>query len=83
MLHEEHRISSLCFQLESTPIPIKKSRTLAVCKEGPVSLAVNGRVGRRVVCVLDVNQSMLEVLDLEGDDAEDETVEHEEDDVAE
>lgn len=46
-----------------------------------MSLAVNGRVGRRVVCVLDVDQSILEVLDLEGDDAEDETVEHEEDDA--
>lgn len=62
-------------------MPIKKSRTLAVCREGPVSLAANGRVGRRVVCVLDVNQSMLEVLDLEGDDVEEDAVENEGDDL--
>lgn len=62
-------------------MPIKKSRTLAICREGSVALAANGRVGRRVVCVLDVDQSMVEVLDLEGDDAEDEMEEQEDADV--
>lgn len=37
------------------------------CKEGGVSVAVNGRKGRRVGCVLDGTGSVLECIDLEGD----------------
>jgi len=32
-----------------------------------VSLAVNGRVGRRVACVLDNRRTTMQSLDLEGD----------------
>lgn len=37
-----------------------------------VSLAVNGRVGRRVACVLDKKNSTMEVLDMEGNTDADE-----------
>ncbi|KAI0655069.1 anaphase-promoting complex, cyclosome, subunit 4-domain-containing protein [Cubamyces menziesii] len=40
-------------QLPSVPAPIVQSRPLKGCKEGGVTLAVNGRAGRRVSCVLD------------------------------
>jgi len=33
---------------------------------GEVSVAVNGRVGRRVACVLDSKGTMLEAIDMEG-----------------
>jgi len=33
-----------------------------------VFLAVNGRVGRRVVCVLDGDGTTMEILDMEGDE---------------
>jgi anaphase-promoting complex subunit 4 len=55
------------FQIHSIPIPIKRSRELESCKIGGVSLAVNGRVGRRVTCVLDSRRTTMEILDLEGD----------------
>jgi anaphase-promoting complex subunit 4 len=35
-------------------------------KGGDVSLAVNGRTGRRVACVLDNKGSTMEILDMEG-----------------
>ena len=38
-----------------------------------VSLAVNGKVGRRVACVLDNKSSAMEVLDMEGNTDGDET----------
>ncbi|KAF8203639.1 anaphase-promoting complex, cyclosome, subunit 4-domain-containing protein [Pholiota molesta] len=47
--------------------PINRRRALAGCKNGGVSLALNGRVGRRVACVLDGAGTMLESFDLEGD----------------
>ncbi|KAI8995617.1 anaphase-promoting complex, cyclosome, subunit 4-domain-containing protein [Trametes punicea] len=40
-------------QLLSAPAPIIQSRPLKGCREGGVTLAVNGRAGRRVSCVLD------------------------------
>ena len=41
-----------------------------------MTLAVNGRVGRRVVCGLDEEGLALEVLDMEGEDIqEDEEME--------
>ncbi|KAH7930991.1 hypothetical protein BV22DRAFT_1027754 [Leucogyrophana mollusca] len=61
--------------LPSANIPIKRCRQLAACKNGPVSLAMNGRIGRRVVCVLDGSGATMEILDIEGDEemeAEDE-----------
>lgn len=47
--------------------PIKRCRALAGCKDGGVSLAVNGRVNRRVACVLDASGTRMESFDLEGD----------------
>ena len=40
-----------------------------------MTLAVNGRVGRRVSCVLDEAGLTLEVLDMEGDEEETEEAE--------
>jgi anaphase-promoting complex subunit 4 len=48
-------------------MPIKGCRELIGCETGPVSLAVNGRVGRRVACVLDNRRTTMQTLDLEGD----------------
>ncbi|KAF8078603.1 anaphase-promoting complex, cyclosome, subunit 4-domain-containing protein [Lyophyllum atratum] len=45
----------------------KRSRALTGCKVGDVSLALNGRQGRRVACVLDSKGTMLESFDVEGD----------------
>jgi anaphase-promoting complex subunit 4 len=52
---------------------------LAGFEEGVVSLAVNGRVGRRVVCVLDNSGTMLESFDMEGDGDGDTTMDDDED----
>ncbi|KAK7064216.1 DEAD-domain-containing protein [Favolaschia claudopus] len=54
-------------QLACMPMPIKGRRELAYCGSGPVSLALNGRVGRRVASVLDGQGTNMETLDLEGD----------------
>ncbi|KIJ68430.1 hypothetical protein HYDPIDRAFT_106626 [Hydnomerulius pinastri MD-312] len=56
--------------LPPTRIPITKCRRLSPCGNGTVSLAVNGRVGRRVVCILDGDGMTMEVLDMEGDELE-------------
>ncbi|EJD03914.1 uncharacterized protein FOMMEDRAFT_167218 [Fomitiporia mediterranea MF3/22] len=57
--------------------PIRKQRTLKLSRsarteasegEGIPSVAVNGRVGRRIGCVLDRSGMELEMLDLEGED---------------
>lgn len=58
-------------QLASIAMPIKGRRELAHGGSGPVSLALNGRVGRRVACVLDGQGANMETLDLEGDADED------------
>jgi anaphase-promoting complex subunit 4 len=63
-------------QLSLKGIPIKRRRQLSACRDGSVSLAVNGRVGRRVVCVLDGDGTTMDILDMEGDEdmeAEDES----------
>lgn len=52
-------------------MPIRRSYVLAGCISGEISLALNGRIGRRVACVLDRKEAVLEVLDIEGE-AEDE-----------
>ncbi|KAH7911187.1 anaphase-promoting complex, cyclosome, subunit 4-domain-containing protein [Hygrophoropsis aurantiaca] len=52
----------------SASIPIKRCRQLIACKNGPVSLAMNGRIGRRVVCILDGSGGTMEILDMEGDE---------------
>jgi anaphase-promoting complex subunit 4 len=48
-------------------MPIRRSYVLAACVSGEVSLALNGRIGRRVACVLDHKEAILEVLDIEGE----------------
>lgn len=53
-------------------------RALKGCREGGVTLAVNGRAGRRVSCVLDGTGVAVEVLDMEGEDEELELEEEEE-----
>lgn len=50
------------------PIPIKRRRQLTACRDGSVSLAVNGRAGRRVVCILDGDGTTMDILDMEGDE---------------
>ncbi|KAF8445957.1 anaphase-promoting complex, cyclosome, subunit 4-domain-containing protein [Boletus edulis BED1] len=57
-------------QVPCSPIPITKCRRLSGWRSGSVSLAVNGRVGRRVVCVLDGEGTTMEVLDMEGEELE-------------
>ncbi|KAJ6610891.1 anaphase-promoting complex, cyclosome, subunit 4-domain-containing protein [Mycena sp. CBHHK59/15] len=57
-------------QLASMPMPIKGRRALACGGTGPVSVALNGRVGRRVACVLDGQGTNMETVDLEGDGEE-------------
>jgi anaphase-promoting complex subunit 4 len=64
-------ICALCIlQAPPADIPIKRCRELIVGKEGDVSLAVNGRTGRRVACVLDTKGSTMEILDMEGSSEE-------------
>ena len=48
-------------------MPIKRCRELTCCESGAVSLAVNGRAGRRVACLLNSKGTTMEVLDLEGE----------------
>lgn len=60
-------------QLPSVPIPIKRCHVLNRFRSGAVSFALNGRVGRRVVCVLDSKGVTMESFDLEeGEDVEEE-----------
>ncbi|EIN13727.1 hypothetical protein PUNSTDRAFT_59241 [Punctularia strigosozonata HHB-11173 SS5] len=49
-------------------VSISRARRLAGRQSGGVSLAVNGRKGRRVACVLGGEGSTLEMLDMEGDE---------------
>ena len=52
---------------------VNRRRPLSNCQNGGISLALNGRAGRRVACVLDGAGTSLESFDLEGegDDVED------------
>ena len=54
-------------QLTPTRIVINRRRLLSGCQTGGVSLALNGRTGRRVACVLDSSGTQLESFDLEGE----------------
>ena len=53
-------------------MPIRRSYVLAGCISGEVSLALNGRIGRRVACILDRKEGVLEALDIEGETDDDE-----------
>ncbi|KAG6902868.1 hypothetical protein C0995_010037 [Termitomyces sp. Mi166 len=55
--------------LSKTRKPIERTRALKGGKTGRVSLALNGRLGRRVACVLD-GKGTLESFDMEGNDDE-------------
>jgi len=59
-------------QIAAVLMPIRRSYVLAGCTRGEVSLALNGRAGRRVACVLDGEEGVLEVLDIEGESEDDE-----------
>ncbi|KAH9969035.1 anaphase-promoting complex, cyclosome, subunit 4-domain-containing protein [Russula dissimulans] len=59
-------------QIAAVLMPIRRSYVLAGCMSGAVSLALNGRAGRRVACVLDREEGVLEVLDIEGESEDDE-----------
>lgn len=54
-------------KLTPTKIPINRRRALSGCRHGKVSLALNGRAGRRVACIMDSTGTTLESFDLEGD----------------
>ncbi|KAH9985379.1 anaphase-promoting complex, cyclosome, subunit 4-domain-containing protein [Russula compacta] len=60
-------------QIAAVLMPIRRSYVLAGCISGEVSLAINGRTGRRVACILDCREAVLEILDIEGE-ADDEEV---------
>lgn len=66
MPHLTFRILLFPFQTSSVPLRLIQARPLIGCREGTVTLAVNGRVGRRVACVLDDAGTTLEVLDIES-----------------
>ena len=71
----EHSAAGTDIMLQMVPIEItvNRRRLLSNCRDGGISLALNGRVGRRVACVLDGTGTSLESFDLEGegDDVED------------
>ncbi|KAL5495217.1 hypothetical protein ACEPAI_680 [Sanghuangporus weigelae] len=64
-------------QVSCPAAPIRKQRALKLTvdgrkemtmrRDGQGALAVNGRVGRRVACVVDGNGNELEMLDMEGE----------------
>jgi anaphase-promoting complex subunit 4 len=54
-------------QLQSARIPVKRRRELVGCGTGEVRVALNGRVGRRIACLVNETGSTLEAFDLEGD----------------
>ncbi|TFK41138.1 anaphase-promoting complex, cyclosome, subunit 4-domain-containing protein [Crucibulum laeve] len=53
--------------LASERVPIERRRALVSCRIGGVHLAVNGKAGRRLACVLDSTGTTLESFDLEED----------------
>ncbi|KAG5652103.1 hypothetical protein H0H81_006323, partial [Sphagnurus paluster] len=54
-------------KLSPVQVVLKQSRRLISCKSGDVAIALNGRQGRRVACVLDNKGTTLESFDLEGE----------------
>ncbi|KAG7099237.1 hypothetical protein E1B28_001101 [Marasmius oreades] len=64
-------------ELALTPIPIKRCRALDGYRTGTVQLAVNGRVGRRIACVLDNKGTTLETFDMEDDEITEESMDGE------
>ncbi|KAF8626535.1 hypothetical protein AX15_004838 [Amanita polypyramis BW_CC] len=64
--------------LRPVRMPIRRCRALKGCRTGRVFLAVNGRTGRRVACVLDRKGTTVETFDLEGDAEDMEITEDEE-----
>ncbi|KAF9270239.1 hypothetical protein L218DRAFT_22909 [Marasmius fiardii PR-910] len=65
-------------ELALTPIPIKRCRALDGFRTGAVHLAVNGRVGRRIACILDYKGTTLETFDMEDDEITDECMDTDE-----
>lgn len=54
-------------QLIPTSLPLEKRRVIRCSKSTSYSMALNGRVGRRVACVLDSTGTSMESFDLEGE----------------
>ncbi|PPQ80812.1 hypothetical protein CVT25_001937 [Psilocybe cyanescens] len=54
-------------QLSLQRVSVNRRRALSGCKMGAVSMALNGRVNRRVACVLDTTGTTMESFDMEGD----------------
>ena len=70
LLYRKRRLSCRLLtreQIAAVLMPIRRSYVLAGCISGDVSLALNGRIGRRVACILDRKEAILEVLDIEGE----------------
>ncbi|KAJ3575641.1 hypothetical protein NP233_g977 [Leucocoprinus birnbaumii] len=62
-------IWSLCRsgELSSSLYPLERRRIIRHGKGSNFSMAVNGRIGRRVACVLDSSGTVMESFDLEGE----------------
>ncbi|KAF9466261.1 anaphase-promoting complex, cyclosome, subunit 4-domain-containing protein [Collybia nuda] len=60
--------------LPSSPITIKRHRSLKRFPSDTLSFALNGRAGRRVACILDSKGTTVESFDMEeGEDAEEDS----------
>lgn len=60
--------SSSLFQLDTVRLEIAPgSRQLTARADDGIQLALNGRLGRRVACVLDKADMGLEILDMAGE----------------
>ncbi|VDB99616.1 unnamed protein product [Peniophora sp. CBMAI 1063] len=64
-------------EFASSAIRLARWRAMTACRGEDFHLAVNGRKGRRIACVLDLESNTMETLDLAAD--EDETEDGEED----
>ncbi|KAJ8522524.1 hypothetical protein ONZ45_g896 [Pleurotus djamor] len=53
--------------LRSSRYPVTRRRRLNLADPGKVKVAVNGRAGRRIACVLNEQGTTMETLDMEGD----------------
>jgi len=62
--------AAMAHKAVGTAMEVTRSCTLSACQGDGVYMAVNGRTGRRVVCVLDKTSGVLEVLDLEAEEEE-------------
>ena len=69
--------SSGALKIAGSAIQLARWRAMTACRGEDFHLAVNGRKGRRVTCVLDLESERIETLDIAAD--EDETEDGDED----